>query len=94
MNMNKSFYELINAEDEYMRSINRYEDAINIYVEEKRRSTEREMYKISDSEYLKDMARYDRMINEAETRKNECEDNLRKIRLQIHDYIKNIYGIS
>lgn len=94
MIMKKSFYELIKTEDGLMCGINRYEDAINIYTDEKKRIIEREIDNLSDSEYLNDMARYDRMINEAKTRKDEYEVELKNIRLQIRDYIKNVYMIN
>lgn len=92
--MDKSLYDLIMTEKLIMDNISRYKNAIKIYGEEKKRITASEMRNLSDSEYLNDMARYDRMINSAEYGRDSSEEELKKVRLQIREYIKMLMSLD
>lgn len=92
--MDKSLYDLIMTEKLIMDNISRYKNAIKIYGEEKKRITASEMRNFSDSEYLNDMARYDRMINSAEYGRDSSEEELKKVRLQIREYIKMLMSLD
>ena len=92
--MDKSLYDLIMTEKWIMDDISRYKNAIKIYGEEKKRITASEMRNLSDNEYLNDMARYDRMINSAEYGRDSSEEELKKVRLQIREYIKMLMSLD
>lgn len=92
--MDKSLYDLIMSEKWIMDDISRYKNAIEIYSEEKERITAREMHNLSDSEYLNDMARYDRLINSAEYGRDTGEKDLKEVRLQMREYIKMLMSLD
>ena len=78
MIMENSLYTLLMTEDCLVKDICRYKDAIEI----------------SDSEYHNDMARYDRLINSAEYGRDTSENDLKKVRLQIREYIKMLMSLD
>lgn len=92
--MDKSLYDLIMTEKWIMDDISRYKNAIKIYGEEKKRITTSEMRNLSDSEYLNDMAHYDHLINRAEYGRDTSENDLKKVRLQIREYIKMLMSLD
>ncbi len=94
MIMENSLYTLLMTEDCLVKDICRYKDAIEIYSGEKERIRDREMGNISDSEYHNDMARYDRLINSAEYGRDTSENDLKKVRLQIREYIKMLMSLD
>lgn len=94
MIMENSLYTLLMTEDCLVKDICRYKDAIKIYSGEKERITDSEIRNLSDSEYLNDMARYDRLINSAEYGRDTSENDLKKVRLQIREYIKMLMSLD
>nr|DAH50599.1 MAG TPA: hypothetical protein [Caudoviricetes sp.] len=94
MKMDESLHDLIMAEGDLMRDIHYHKRGIDIFSDEKERITAKEMGNLSDSEYLNDMARYDRLIDREKSGIESAEKELKKVRLQIREYIKMLMSLD
>lgn len=94
MKMNESLHDLIMAEGDLMRDIHYHKRGIDIFSDEKERITDNQKGNLSDAEYLNDMARYDRLIDREKDGINSAENDLKKVRLQIREYIKMLMSLD
>lgn len=94
MKTNESLYNLIVAEGDLMREIHYHHRGIDIFSDEKERITAKQKGNLSDPEYLSDMARYDRLIDGEKSGIESSEKELKKVRLQIREYIKMLMSLD
>ena len=94
MKMDTSLHDLIMAEGDLMRDIHYCKRGIDVFSDEKERITAEEMGNLSDSEYLNEMARFDRLIDREKCNITSSEEELKKVRLQIREYIKMLMSLD